>query len=129
MAKWFSKKSGVEGFFVMEKGNEVVGVLRTFNDDPGGDAGPFFVFELTQDCLTAKIKNNQGEEGYDPKAGDYREAIIKKGNTIGVSCVTALEGLEEGNLGKEISVKCVGERASRKKGHNPQKLVEVEIFE
>ena len=127
MGKWISKKSGVEGFFEMEEGNTVTGKLLTYNDDPGGDAGPFFVFELTENCKTVKIKNEQGQPGYDDKQGDYRLETVKKGSLVGVSCVTALEGLEDGNIGKEITVTCTGERPSRKKGHNPQKLLDVTI--
>ena len=129
MGKWISKKSGVEGFFDMQEGNSVTGKLLTFNSDPGGGAGPFFIFELTQECKSVKVKNEQGQPGYNDKEGDYRLQSAKKGSLVGVSQVASLEGLEEDNIGKVMTITCTGERPSRKKGHSPQKLVDVEIID
>jgi hypothetical protein len=125
--KWFSKSAGVEGFFVMEPGNSVEGVLMAFNDDPGGDAGPFFILELSKECPTAKVKNERGEK-FDDKAGDYRIETLSKGALIGVSRITDLKGLEE-EVGAKIKIECTGTRKARTKGHADQKLCKVEILE
>lgn len=134
--KFVSKSSGVDGFFSMGKGREIQGILQAYNEDPGGDAGPFFALKLTKDCDYVKVKNDEDSETYDEtqvdEDGDVKDWIIvsmKKGSMVGVSRVNGLKGLEDEAMNKKVTIKVTGTRKSRKKSFNDSYVLDVEIDE
>lgn len=106
-------KSNVEGFFLIEEGNKVRGILKERVISKGGKFGPhaFYVIDITS-----------GET----RVTDKKEIkVCAEGETIGLDEKGWLKSLSRVDFGTEVFVECTGKGVATEKGMNPPWLFNV----
>lgn len=101
--------SKMDGFFLVEEGNSVQGILVDSYINNKSEYGPKKVYKI---CLTAGTTRVVVGK-------DKNEVEAEEGATIGLDEKGYLKKLSDVAKGSEVFIKCTGKEPSAKKGQSP----------
>lgn len=109
--------SRLDGFFIVEEGNSIQGVIRD-SFMVRGQFGEKRVYKIEITSGTTRVMN-----------GDQGEMDAEEGATVGVDEKGYLKKLADYAKGTEVFLRCIGREETAKKGQQPAWKFQVAVKE
>lgn len=109
--KFVPIQSEMAGFFKLEQGNKVIGIIRDRIETKSGKFGPkaFYKLEITDGMCLVLNKKEEVEAG--------------EGETIGIDEKGWLKSLKNVDVGTEVYIECLGIGTAEKGQNAPWKFL------